>query len=151
MGVDTRFGQWRLPASERHLYRVGHIYFYITADWPHPAVTQAGRLSLTLDMWRCLNEPRVHHTCCLSTLSVTHVWNSLISQEHCKWQPKSYLTPPTSSTTATNFSPQEGRTECQQFHPPSSIWISHIKKYSLNYHILYRCQCNVVLSYLLIN
>ena len=24
-------------------------------------------------------------------------------------------------------------------------------KYSLNYHILYRCQCNVVLSYLLIN
>ena len=42
------------------------------------------------------------------------VWNNYISQEHCKLQPKSYLTPPTSYTTVTNFSPLEGGTECQQ-------------------------------------
>ena len=44
------------------------------------------------------------------------VWSNCISQEHCKWQPKSYLTPPTFYfyTTLTNFSPLEGGTECQQ-------------------------------------
>ena len=42
------------------------------------------------------------------------VWSSCISQEHCKWQPKSYLHPPTSYTNVTNFSPLEGGTECQQ-------------------------------------
>ena len=36
------------------------------------------------------------------------------SQEHCKWQPNSYLTPPTSYTTITTFSPLEGGIECQQ-------------------------------------
>jgi len=42
------------------------------------------------------------------------VWSNCISQEHCKWQPNPYLTPLTSYTTVTNFSPLEGGTECQQ-------------------------------------
>ena len=47
------------------------------------------------------------------------VWSNFISQEYSKWQPKSYLTPPTSYTTVTNFSPLEGGTECQSKNPAS--------------------------------
>ena len=45
------------------------------------------------------------------------VWSNCTSQEHCKLQPKSYLTPPISYTTITTFSPLEGGTECQQKKP----------------------------------
>ena len=38
------------------------------------------------------------------------VWSNCTSQEHCKWQPTSYLTPPTSCRTGTNFSHLEGGT-----------------------------------------
>ena len=42
------------------------------------------------------------------------VWSNCTSQEPCKYQPKSDMTPPTSYTTITTFSPLEGGTECQQ-------------------------------------
>ena len=42
------------------------------------------------------------------------VWSNCTSQEHCKWQPNSYLTPPTSYTTITTFSTLEGGTQCQK-------------------------------------
>ena len=41
------------------------------------------------------------------------LWSSCTSQGHCKWHRKSFLTPSTSYTIITTFSPVKGNTECQ--------------------------------------